>query len=104
MTINGIPLVSIAGSANGYDQDYIIPLLELLNERFSKLTFAYIILDKGYDAEDIHEEIYEYFEIIPIIIRKKISYPIKFDTHSFSLFPYGFSTRRKGIECRYRKT
>lgn len=104
MTINGIPLVSIVDSANGYDQDYIIPLLELLYERFSKLTFAYIILDKGYDAEDIHEEIYEYFEIIPIIIRKKTSYPKGFDEYGFPLCPYGFSTRRKGIEYRHRRT
>lgn len=104
MTINGIPLVGIVDSANGYDQDYIIPLLELLYERFPKLTFAYIILDRGYDAEDIHEEIYEYFEIIPIIIRKKISYPKGFDTYGFPLCPYGFSTRRKGIEYNHKRT
>lgn len=104
MTINGIPLVSIVDSAHGYDQDYIIPLLELLYERFPNLTFAYIVLDRGYDAEDIHEEIYEYFEIIPIIIRKKIAYPKGFDKYGFPLCPYAFFTRRKGIEYKHRRT
>jgi hypothetical protein len=104
MTINGIPLVSVIDSANGYDQDYIITLLELLYERFPRLTFAYIILDKGYDAEEIHEDIYEYFEIIPIIIRKKTSYPKGFDANGFPLCHYGFSMRRKGIEYEHRRT
>jgi len=104
MTLNGIPLVSIVDSANGYDQDYIIALLEMLYERFPRLTFAYIILDKGYDAEEIHENIYEYFEIIPIIIRKKTAYPKGFDAEGFPRCPYGFSMRRKGIEYEHRRT
>ena len=43
--------------------------------RYPDLPFAHIILDRGYNAEEIHQDIYEHFSIIPIIIRKKMVYP-----------------------------
>jgi len=54
ITINGIPLVSIMASANEHDTDYIIPLFERLCVRYPSFTFAYLILDKGYESEAIH--------------------------------------------------
>lgn len=75
ITINGIPMVSLLSGVNEYDTDYIFPLLEELRTRYPDLMFAYIILDKGYDSEEIHTGIYEDFDIIPVIIRKKMVYP-----------------------------
>jgi hypothetical protein len=104
ITINGIPLVSIIAKANEHDIDYIIPLLEALFERYQNLKFIYIILDKGYDSEEVHGSIYEDFGIIPVIIRKKMVYPKGFTDDGFPLCPFGFPMRRKGIEYQYKRT
>ena len=104
MTINGIPLVSIVDSANGYDQDYIIPLLELLYERFSKLTFAYIILDKGYDSRTIGVIVFLSCGIISASFKRHFSicfelsvgagrhnlnpYPVLFAKLNFHIHPF----------------
>lgn len=104
ISINGIPLVSIVASANEHDIDYIIPLLERLCERYPSFTFAYLILDKGYDSEDIHCAIYEDFGIIPVIIRKKMAYPRGFTKDGFPLCPLGVPMRRKGIEYTHKRT
>jgi hypothetical protein len=66
-------LVTLVSPAHESDQTFIIPLLEELTDRYPDLVFAYIILDRGYDAEEIHRDIYETFEIIPVIIRKRWS-------------------------------
>lgn len=104
ITINGIPLVSIISAANEYDQEHIFSLLEMLFHQFPELEFAYIILDRGYDDEKIHAEIYEHFGIIPIIIRKKMVYPKGYSRDGFPLCPFGKPTRRKGIEYKNRRT
>lgn len=72
-TVSGVPLVTLISPANESDQDYIIALIEEFEARYPFLQASYIILDKGYDAEEIHHDIYKFFEIIPVIIRKRWS-------------------------------
>ena len=103
-TISGIPLVTLVTSANESDQTMIFPLLDELKDRYPTLTFSYIILDKGYDTEEIHHDIYEHFGIIPIIIRKKMAYPDGFTKDGFPLCPWGMPMRPKGIEYEQRRT
>lgn len=104
ITINCIPLVSLLSSANEHDTDYIGPLLEELKKRYPTLRFAYIILDRGYDSEEIHRDIYENFGIIPVIIRKKMVYPKGFTSAGLPLCPYNYSMKKKGIDYRYKRT
>jgi hypothetical protein len=103
-TISGVPLVTLLAPAHESDQAFIFPLLEELLDRYHDLSFSYIILDRGYDAEDIHQNIYEYFEIIPIIIRKKMVYPKDFTAEGYPLCPWGFAMKPKGIEYKQRRT
>lgn len=103
-TISGIPMVTIVTAANEHDQTVIILLLDELKKRYPDLEFAYIILDKGYDAEEIHHDIYEFFQIIPIIIRKKMVYPKGFTKDGFPLCPWGFAMRSRGVEYQHRRT
>ena len=64
-----------------------------------------IILDKGYDADEYHEDIYEFFDIIPIIIRKKMVYPKGFSKDGYPLCRWGFSTKPKSSSaCRTNLT
>jgi len=103
-TVSGVPLVTIITPASVSDQAAILPLLDELKSRFPHLLFAYIILDKGYDTEEIHHDIYELFDIIPIIIRKKMVYPNGFSKEGFPLCPWGVPMRTKGIEYDRRRT
>jgi hypothetical protein len=104
ITINGIPMVSLLSGANEYDTDYIFPLLEELRKRYPKLMFSYIILDKGYDSEEIYRGIYENFDIIPVIIRKKMVYPKGFTSNGLPLCPFNYPMKRKGIDYRHKRT
>ena len=92
-TVNGVPMATIITAASVYDQKAILSLLDELKGRYPDLLFAYIILDRGYDAEEIHQDIYEHFDIIPIIIRKKMVYPKGFTTDGFPLCPWGVSLK-----------
>jgi hypothetical protein len=103
-TVNGLPLVTIVSPANESDQAFIIDLIIALIGRYPFLQFSYIILDKGYDTEEIHHDIYEIFGIIPIIIRKKMVYPKGFTNDGFPLCHYNFPMRPRGIEYRNRRT
>lgn len=103
-TINGIPLVSIVVGANWHDMMYSIPLLDEFRTRFPHIEAAYIILDKGYDVEPIHEIIYRSYGIIPIIVRKEdIKYPKRFHKDGTPLCDYGFPLRRKGIDYKRQR-
>lgn len=97
-TINGVPLVTMVTPANVSDQKVILPLIEEMKDRYARLVFSYIILDKGYDTEEIHHDIYELFEIIPVIIRKKMVYPPGFTDDGYPLCPWGKPMKPKGIE------
>ena len=103
-TVSGIPMATIITAASVYDQNVIFPLLDELTTRYPELPFAYIILDRGYDAEEIHQEIYEHFGIIPIIIRKKMAYPEGFTKNGFPLCPWGVPMKPRGIEYEHRRT
>ena len=103
-TISGVPLVTLISPANESDQDFIIVLIEELIARYPYLRVSYIILDRGYDAEEIHHDIYELFDIIPVIIRKKMVYPKGFNSEGYPLCPFGFPMKRRGIEYQQKRT
>ena len=103
-TISGIPLVTLLAPAHESDQTFMVALMEELVERYPSLSFSYIILDRGYDTEQIHEHLFEYFEIIPVIIRKKMVYPQGFTSEGYPLCPWGFTMKPKGIEYNQRRT
>jgi hypothetical protein len=104
-TINGIPLVSLVVGANWQDPMYLIPLLDEFRRRFSHIEASYIILDKGYDIDPMHEIIFNSYGIIPVIIRKEnIKYPKGFHKDGTPLCDYGFPLRRKGIDYKRQRT
>lgn len=104
MSLTGIPLVSIVTSAEVQDQDIIFQLLAELFYRFPDLLFSYIILDRGYDTEEIHRDIYEIYHLIPIIIRKKMVYSKRFTKLGFPLCPFGYVLRKKSIDYQRKRT
>ena len=104
MTITGIPLVSEISPRNASDQDYLFPLLDEFRERFPEIKIAYIVLDRGYDAEPIHRKLYEDYEIIPVIIRKKAVYPKGFALDGIPLCIWGQRMSRTGIDYKRKRT
>ena len=57
MAISGIPLVSEVSPRNVQDHDYLFPPLDKFKERFPEMRLAYMVLDRGYDAEEIHRKL-----------------------------------------------
>ena len=104
MAVTRVPLVSVISSRNESGQEYLFPLLERFRECFPELKIAYIVLDRGYDAEEIHRTLYEEYEIIPIIIRKKIDYPKGFSVDGIPLCILGLPIIRTGIDYARRRT
>ena len=88
MSLAGIPLVSIVTSANVQDQNVIHDLVKELFNRYPDLTFAYIILDRGYDTEDIHRDIYEQYNPTTTLIITSIYSQVAFSYVRDK--PYGF--------------
>ena len=103
-TINGVPLISLLSPANISDQDFILVLIEALVDCYPNLEFAYIILDRGYDIEEIHHDIYEFFGIIAVVIRKKLVYPKGFNKDGYPLCPWGFAMKPKVIDYQRKRT
>lgn len=103
-TVSGIPLVTLLAPANESDQAFIFPLVEELVSRYTSLTFSYLILDRGYDTEEIHHDIYEFFEIIPVIIRKKMVYSKGFSEDGYPLCPWGLTMKPRGIDYGRKRT
>jgi len=104
-SVSGIPVVSRLAPANESDQAHIMPLLLTALEGYPKLPFACVILDAGYDAEEFHRDIYTEFNILPIIIRKpSMKWGPNLSNTGTPLCPFGYSTRRKGIEYSRGRT
>ena len=103
-TVSGIPLVTLLSPANESDQAFIIALIENLIARYPLFEFSYIILDRGYDTEEIHHDIYNFFDIIPIIVRKKMVYPKRFTKDGYPLCLFGYTMRSRGIEYKQKRT
>jgi hypothetical protein len=103
-TVSGIPLVTLLSPANESDQAFILVLIEELVARYPFLQFSYIILDRGYDTEEIHHDIYEFFDIIPIIVRQKMVYPKGFSRDGYPLCLFGFPMKPRGIEYKQKRT
>ena len=105
VAVSGIPVVSLIAPANESDQAHILPLLRTLRARYPSLPFVCVILDAGYDAEELHRDIYTELEILPIIIRKpSMKWGPKLGKTGTPLCPFGYPTRRKGIEYNHSRT
>lgn len=103
--VSGIPLVSLLASANENDQLWILPLLNALFARYSHLPFGCIILDAGYDAEELHRDIYTEYGLWPIIIRKpSMVWGPKLGRTGTPVCPFGYPTKRRGIEYHRGRT
>jgi len=105
IAVSGIPVVSLITPANESDQTHILPLLRTLQARYPSLPFVCVILDAGYDAEELHRDIYTDLKIIPIIIRKpSMKWGAKLGETGTPFCPFGYPTRRKGIEYNHSRT
>jgi hypothetical protein len=104
-SVSGIPIVSRLAPANESDKAHIMPLLLTALQRYPKLPFACVILDAGYDAEEFHRDIYTEFNMLPIIIRKpSMKWGPNLGNTGTPLCPFGYPTRRKGIEYNRGRT
>ena len=105
MSVSGVPLTSLIAPANQRDQTHIMPLLERTLGRYPELPFGCIILDCGYDSEELHRDIYTVLGLLPVIIRKdSLKYGRGFSAQGTPLCPLGYPTRRKGIEYNHQRT
>ncbi len=103
--VSGVPMVSLLAPANESDQVHVLPLLAALVRRYPDLPFACLILDAGYDAEPLHRDIHLDFGLLPIIIRKaKMKWGPRLCDTGTPPCPFGYPTRRKGIEYARRRT
>jgi hypothetical protein len=103
--VSGIPLVSLLAPANESDQTHILPLLRMALARYPDLPFACVILDAGYDAEELHRDIYTQCHLLPVIIRKpSLKWGPKLGATGTPRCPFGYPTRRRGIEYHHRRT
>ena len=104
MSLTGIPMVSIVTSAEVPDKNVVFELLTELFKRYPELTFAYIVLDKGYDSEEIHRDLYESHGIIPVVVRKKMVYPKQFTKSGMPICPFGYALKKKVIDYQRKRT
>ena len=97
IAVTGIPVVSLIAPADESDQVHILP--------HPGLPFVCVILDAGYDAEDLHRDIYTDFKILPIIIPKpSMKWGPKLGETGTPSCLFGYPTRRKGIEYKQGRT
>jgi hypothetical protein len=105
MSVSGIPIASLIAPANESDTVHIVPVLETASARYPQLPFGSVILDCGYDSEELHRDIYAKFHLIPVIIRKpSMQYDPGFSADGTPLCLFGYPTRRKGIEYNHERT
>ncbi len=104
VAVTGVPLASTISSRNATDQDYLFPLLDQFDKRFTDIKIAYIVLDRGYDSEPIHKKLYEDYDIIPIIIRKKTAYPKGFSADGTPLCIWGLPMSKMVLDYDRKRT
>jgi hypothetical protein len=103
--VSGVPIVSRLAPANESDQAHILPLLRMAFTRYPMLPFVCVILDAGYDSEELHRDIYTDLNLVPIIIRKpSMKWGRKLSNTGTPLCLFGYPTRRRGIEYNHGRT
>jgi len=103
--VSGIPIISRLAPANQSDQIHILPILRMAFTHYPTLPFVCVILDAGYDAEELHRDIFTQLHLLPIIIRKpSMKWGAKLSNIGTPLCPYGYPTRRRGIEYNHGRT
>ena len=103
--VSGIPITSLLAPDNESDQTYIMPLLQMTLESYPGLPFACVILNAGYDAEELHRDIYTELYLLPIITRKpSMKWTPMLSKLGTPLYPFGYPTRRRGIEYNHCRT
>lgn len=103
--VSGVPIVSRLAPANESDQAHILPLLRMALTRYPMLPFVCVILDAGYDTEELHRDIYTDLDLLPIIIRKpSMKWGAKLSKTGTPLCLFGYPTRRRGIEYNHGRT
>jgi len=103
--VSGVPIISRLAPANESDQIHILPLLHTAITRYPKLPFVCVILDAGYDAEELHRDIFTELELLPIIIRKPtMKWGPKLSDTGTPRCPFGYPTRRRGIEYNHKRS
>ena len=104
-TVSGVPIGSRLAPANESDQTHILPLLRMAITRYPKIPLACVILDAGYDVEELHRHIFTELNLLPIIIRKpSIKWGPKLSDNGTPLCFFGYPTRRRGIEYNHGRT
>ncbi len=104
-SVSGVPIVSRLAPANESDQTHILPLLSTAITRYPMLPFFCVILDAGYDTEELHRDIYTDLDLLPIIIRKpSMKWGPKLSNTGSPLCLFGYPTRRRGIEYNHGRT
>ena len=104
VTITGIPMISIVSTRRDSDQKHIFPLLDGFKKKFHSLHIAYVVLDAGYDTEEIHKGIYESYNIIPVIIRDKMVYPKRFNPEGIPLCDFGYPLTKEVLDYKRGRT
>ena len=103
--VSGVPIVSLLAPANESDQTHILPLLRMALTSYPMLPFVCVILDAGYDTEELHRDIYTDLNLLPIIIRKpSMKWGEKLSNIGTPLCLFGYPTRRRGIEYNHGRT
>lgn len=105
ITAGGLPLVSVVAPANELDQTHLLPLLERFRTLYPDLEVAYLLLDKGYDAEVLYRAVYEDYGMIPVTARKEnIAYPDGYSEAGRPVCPHGVELARRGTDYGRRRT
>jgi len=98
-------MASRLAPANESDQTHIMPLLQIVVDSYPGLPFACVILDSGYDAEELHCDIYTELNLLPIIIRKpSMKWAPMMSKAGAPVCFFGYPTRRRGIEYNNGRT
>ncbi|UCF83019.1 MAG: hypothetical protein JSV50_17825 [Desulfobacteraceae bacterium] len=73
--------------------------------RYPNLPFVCLILGAGYDAEELHCDIFAKLDLLPIIIRKPfMKWEPNLSDAGTLPFPFGCPTRRRGIGYNHGRT